>query len=74
MAAALALSDRVLNGGEQELNDYLGFISGGSSKYPLDLLRGAGVDLASPAPIEAAMQKFTQMVDELEILVKQNKG
>lgn len=74
IAAALALSDRVLNGGEQELNDYLGFISGGSSKYPLDLLRGAGVDLSTPAPIEAAMQKFTQMVDELEILVKQNKG
>lgn len=74
ISAALALSERVLNGGEQELNDYIGFISGGSSKYPLDLLRGAGVDLSTPAPVEAAMQKFTEMVDELEVLVKENKG
>ncbi|MBK6910226.1 MAG: oligoendopeptidase F [bacterium] len=69
MAAALALADRVENGGEQELNDYLGFLKGGSSKYPLELLNGAGVDMSSPAPIEAAMRTFSRLVDELEVLL-----
>ncbi len=72
MAAALALSDRVEKGGEQELKDYLGFLSGGSSKYPLDLLKGAGVDMSTPAPIEAAMKKFGELVDELEVLLAEN--
>lgn len=74
MAAALALSERVQNGGEKELQDYLGFLAGGSSKYPLELLKGAGVDMSSPAPIEAAMKKFGELVDELEVLLaEQNK-
>ncbi|MCB9367259.1 MAG: oligoendopeptidase F [Calditrichaeota bacterium] len=74
MSAALALSERVLSGGEQELQDYLGFLAGGSSKYPLDLLKGAGVDMSSPQPIEAAMHKFGELVDELEVLLKARKG
>ncbi|NUO19652.1 oligoendopeptidase F [bacterium] len=72
MAAALALSDRVTKGGEQELQDYLGFLAGGSSKYPLDLLKGAGIDMSSPAPIEAAMKKFAEYVDQLEVLLAEN--
>jgi len=71
MSAALALAERVENGGETELNDYLWFLKGGSSKYPLDLLKGAGVDMSSPAPIEAAMRTFSRMVDELERLLAQ---
>lgn len=74
MAAALALSERVLDGGEKELQEYLGFLAGGSSKYPLELLKGAGVDMSTPQPIEAAMQKFTELVDELEVLLKARKG
>jgi oligoendopeptidase F len=73
MGAALALSERVENGGEKELNEYLGFISSGSSKYPLDLLKSAGVDMTSPQPIESAMKKFGELVDELEILIKERK-
>jgi len=73
MSAALALSERVLDGGEQELADYLGFLGGGSSKYPLDLLKGAGVDMSSPAPIEAAMKKFEELVDELEVLLAEHR-
>ena len=49
MSAAIALVDRVAGGGEKELNDYLGFLKGGCSKDPLDLLRGAGVDLETAA-------------------------
>jgi len=74
MSAALALSERVQNGGEQELKDYLGFLSGGSSKYPLDLLKGAGVDMSTPQPIEAAMKKFGELVDELEVLLAEQKA
>src|ERR1043166_4700152 len=45
LSAAIALSERVTTGGHRELNDYLGFLKGGCSKYPLDLLRDAGVDM-----------------------------
>ncbi len=66
LSAAIALSQRVLNGGEKELADYLGFLSGGSSKEPLDLLLGAGVDMREPAPVAAALDVFCNMVDMLK--------
>ena len=47
LSAAIALSERVLNGGKAELNDYLSFLKGGCSKDPLDLLKDAGVEKAS---------------------------
>ncbi len=70
MSAAIALADRVLNGGKKELDDYLGFLSGGSSKDPLDLLRGAGVDMEKPEAVDAALGQFGRLVDELDGLVK----
>lgn len=69
LAAAVALADRVANGGAAELDAYLGFLKGGSSKDPLDLLRGAGVDMASPEPVTAALKRFELLVDELATLV-----
>ncbi len=69
LSAAIALSRRVLEGGAKELNDYLGFLQGGCSKDPLDLLRGAGVDMETPTPVETALQHFGHMVDELEGLL-----
>lgn len=69
LSAAIALSERVLNGGQKELDDYLGFLKGGSSKYPLDLLRGAGVDMEQPAAVDTALQRFSALVSELEELV-----
>ncbi|MBN1394451.1 MAG: oligoendopeptidase F [Pirellulales bacterium] len=69
LSAAMALADRVTNGGQQELKDYLGFLCGGCSQDPLDLLRGAGVDMAKPAAIEKAMQRFAQNVKELDSLI-----
>src|SRR5205085_204176 len=50
LSASIALSQRVLNGGETELQQYLGFLKGGCSKHPLDLLRDAGVDMEQPMP------------------------
>src|SRR5205823_10771801 len=61
LSAAIALSERVTSGGERELNDYLGFLKGGCSKYPLELLRDAGVDMESPEPVNAAMARFSQL-------------
>ena len=69
LSAAIALSERVTTGGPKELNDYLSFLKGGCSKYPLDLLRDAGVDMETPGPVDAAMKRFSQLVEELDELV-----
>ena len=69
MSAAIALSQRVVNGGQAELNDYLNFLKGGCSKDPLDLLRDAGVDMAKPRPVNTALKHFAKLVDELEELL-----
>src|SRR5207248_4925931 len=69
MSAAIALSERVLNGGPRELNDYLNFLKGGASQYPLDLLRDAGVDMETPDAVNAAMGRFERLVKELDELL-----
>jgi len=69
MSAAIALSMRVLNGGQAELNDYLTFLKGGCSKYPLDLLRDAGVDMEKPEPVSMALKHFETLVDQLDELL-----
>ncbi|GIW99987.1 MAG: peptidase [Pirellulaceae bacterium] len=66
LAAAIALSRRVLDGGQEELAAYLEFLKGGCSKDPLDLLRDAGVDMTQPEPIDTALQYFAQLVDQLD--------
>ncbi|MEE2707131.1 MAG: M3 family metallopeptidase, partial [Planctomycetota bacterium] len=69
MSAAIALADRVTSGGPGELNDYLSFLKSGGSKFPLDQLREAGVDMTQPAPIATALEKFSGLVDELSELL-----
>ncbi|MEQ8785770.1 MAG: oligoendopeptidase F [Pirellulaceae bacterium] len=69
MSAAIALSQRVTGGGEKELNDYLTFLKGGCSKYPLDLLRDAGVDMQRPQSVDTALAHFAKLVDELDALL-----
>jgi oligoendopeptidase F len=69
LSAAIALSQRVLNGGRRELNDYMGFLKGGCSKYPLDLLRDAGVDMEKPDAVNSAMSLFGRLVNELDDLL-----
>ena len=65
-AAAIALSRRILRDGEAAVKDYLGFLSGGCSADPITLLRGAGVDMASPKPVEDATKLFDEMISEME--------
>ncbi len=69
MSAAIALSQRVVQGGRPELQAYLSFLQGGCSKYPLELLRDAGVDMSQPEPVNAALRHFGDLVDELESLL-----
>ena len=68
-SAAIALSRRILREGESAVKDYLGFLSGGCSKSPIDLLKGAGVDMTSPEPVNDALQLFGELLDEMESLM-----
>jgi oligoendopeptidase F len=69
ISASLALAERVLSGGEKERGDYFGFLKSGGSRFPIDTLKAAGVDMSSPAPVEAACAAFGRMVEELEELL-----
>ena len=69
LAAAITLAKRVADGVPGALTAYLGFLKGGSSKWPLDLLRDAGVDLESPEPVATALTRFGELVAELDGLL-----
>ena len=64
-----ASGERVAEGGAKELGAYLAFLKGGCSKWPLDLLRDAGVDLEKPEPVATALSRFGELVDELGTLL-----
>lgn len=68
-AAAIALSNRILTEGAPAVADYLGFLSGGCSKAPIDLLKGAGVDMSTTEPVESALTLFSSLVDQLDDLL-----
>lgn len=70
ISAALALSEKVLNGSMAEQKAYLEFLKGGSSQYPIDMLKLAGIDMSSPAPVKAAIRKFDRLITELESLLQ----
>ncbi len=69
ISAALALSDKVLSGGKSDQEAYLNFLKAGSSKYPIDTLKMAGVDMTSSQPVKAAINKFDKRLTELENLL-----
>ncbi len=68
ISGAHALARGVIDGEEGAAERYLGFLSAGGSEYPLDVLRAAGVDLASPAPVEETFAVLSSFVDRLEEL------
>ena len=70
-SAAIALSRKILREGESAVKDYLAFLSGGCSKSPIDLLKGAGVDMTSPEPVDQALQLFGELLDEMEALTEE---
>ena len=68
-SAAIALSRRILREGEKAVKDYIGFLSGGCSKDPIDLLKGAGVDMSTPDPVNQALSLFGDLIGEMEELM-----
>jgi len=66
LSAAITLSQRVLNGGTKEREAYFNFLKSGGSRFPIESLKVAGVDMTSPEPVETAMRVFREKVDELE--------
>ena len=69
ISGAHALSGRILRGEPGAVDDYLGFLKSGGSKYPLDVLKKAGVDLTSPKPVEETFTVMESYIDRLEELV-----
>jgi oligoendopeptidase F len=69
MASGIAIADRVREQGQPAVDAYLGMLKGGCAAPPLDLLKGAGVDLTRPDAIEAAMRTFKRTLDEVERLL-----
>ncbi len=68
-SAAMALSQKILREGQPAVDAYLRFLSSGCSKDPITLLKEAGVDLSTPAPVDAALARFSELEAELESLL-----
>jgi oligoendopeptidase F len=69
ISAAVTLSQRVLSGNSGGVDAYLNFLRSGGSKFPLETLKAAGVDMATPAPIESTLRLFERRLAELEELL-----
>jgi oligoendopeptidase F len=69
-SAAIALSRRILNEGTPAVEDYIRFLSGGSSNYPIELLKAAGVDMSTKEPVHQALQLFEELLGQMEELMK----
>jgi len=67
-SAAVAIAERILAEGEPAVADYKRFLSSGGSADPISLLLIAGVDMSTPAPVNAALKLFGELVDELAAL------
>ncbi|MDO8670827.1 MAG: oligoendopeptidase F [Dehalococcoidia bacterium] len=66
MSAAIALAEGILNEGAPAVSRYLEFLKSGDSDYSINLLRRAGVDMATPAPVQSAINVFNGLLDQME--------
>ncbi|MEZ5064718.1 MAG: oligoendopeptidase F [bacterium] len=71
-SAATALSRRILAGGDKERDDYLGFLAAGDSDYPLEILKRAGVDLETNAPVRDTLDLFESLLGQIEAHVAEH--
>ncbi len=69
VSAAIALAERVMSGAPGAVEAYLGFLQSGGSKFPLETLQKAGVDMTTSAPVESTLRLFDRRVAELEALL-----
>jgi oligoendopeptidase F len=70
ISASIALSERILGGGEREREDYFAFLRSGGSRFPIEALKVAGVDMSSPEPVRAACGSLEHWSSELKRLLK----
>ena len=70
--ASTALSEKVLAGAPDAVAHYRAFLASGGSKYPIDLLKGAGVDMTTSEPLDLTIKKMDRVMDEIEKLLRQN--
>ncbi|HHU70828.1 MAG TPA: oligoendopeptidase F [Clostridiales bacterium] len=70
-SAAIALSRRILNEGKPAVDDYINFLSSGSSDYPIELLKKAGVDMSTKEPVNQALKLFSELLDQMEELMEE---
>ena len=70
IAASVFFDQQVLNGGAKARDTYLGVLKAGGSDYPVEILKRAGLDMASPAPYRALVAKFSDTLDQVEALMK----
>ena len=71
--AAEALSAKVLSGDKAATQRYLTFLGSGGSKYPIDLLKDAGVDMTTDEPLDLTIRKMNEVMDEMEKLLAQQR-
>jgi oligoendopeptidase F len=71
--ASAALSERVLSGDAGARARYLAFLSAGGSRYPIDLLKEAGVDMTTREPLDLTIQKMTRVMDEMEKILSKTR-
>ena len=69
-SAAVVLSRRILTGGQAARDAYMEFLAAGDSDYPIELLKGAGVDMSTPEVVDSAMKTFRELIGQLEELVE----
>jgi oligoendopeptidase F len=72
-SASAAISQKILKKEKGAVEAYVSFLKSGSSDYPIELLKKAGVDMSTPAPVEETMKLFAHLVDEMEKLMEQRK-
>ena len=66
LQSILCISKRILEEGKPAVEDYMKFLTGGSSQDPIELLKIAGVDMTSSEPIETALELFGNLLEELQ--------
>jgi oligoendopeptidase F len=71
--ASAALAEKVRSGNPEATRRYLAFLSAGGSKYPIDLLKDAGVDMTTDEPLELTMKAMTRVMDEMESLLAKRR-
>jgi len=69
LSASITLAGKVINGGEKEKEDYTNFLKSGGSRFPLESLNLAGVDMSNPEPVKKALEHFADLVKELKDLL-----